>query len=53
MYIREFWCGVAACIATEMVLVIIAGIISDAKKQKKEGKSNGLQKSIFDNDNKN
>lgn len=38
MYIPEFWCGVAATIATEIALVIVYAIYSNFKS--KGGKEN-------------
>ena len=35
MYIPEFWCGVVATLAVEFVVLIVAVVISERKKNKK------------------
>lgn len=36
MYIPEFWCGVAATLAVEFVVIIVAAVVSTSKKGKKK-----------------
>ena len=33
MYIPEFWCGVAVTLIVEVVLVVIAAVVANAKKK--------------------
>lgn len=35
MYIPEFWCGVAATLAVEVVIIIVAVVVSERKGKKK------------------
>lgn len=34
MYIPEFWCGVAATIIVEVIIVVIVGVFESCKKKK-------------------
>lgn len=35
MYIPEFWCGVAATLAVEFVVIIVAAVVSESEGEKK------------------
>lgn len=36
MYIPEFWCGVAATLAVEFVIIIVAAVVSERKGEEKQ-----------------